>query len=68
MILRLLLGAGIGGGVSWYLDKRDQQSLMRSAGIGAGAMFAVLPSWIGKFAGARLTRLPGIPIWFSNGR
>jgi hypothetical protein len=38
MILRLLLGAGIGGGVSWYLGKRDQQSLMRSAGIGAGAM------------------------------
>lgn len=38
MILRLLLGAGIGGGVSWYLGKRDQQSLLRSAGIGAGAM------------------------------
>jgi len=38
MILRLLLGAGIGGGVSWYLGKRDQQSLLRSAGIGAGAL------------------------------
>jgi hypothetical protein len=30
MILRLLLGAGIGGGVSWYLGKRDQQSLLHS--------------------------------------
>jgi len=38
MILRLLLGAGIGSGVSWYLGRRDQRSLIHSAGIGAGAM------------------------------
>jgi hypothetical protein len=51
MILRLLLGAGIGGGVSWYLGKRDQQSLMRSAGLGAGAML-VSPLLMGGSGGA----------------
>lgn len=38
MILRLLVGAAIGGGVAWYNGARDKTKLARSAGIGAGVM------------------------------
>lgn len=53
MILRLLLGAGIGSGVSWYLGRRDQRSLVHSAGIGAGAMLLspLLADKAGNLAG-----------------